>query len=651
MKQSVKTYLTVFMLGMQLYPLWLHAQTKTEASLDSIVQLKSFTLSASRYTQTIAGQKSETLDSSKLHVPAARNLADLLAQQNSLFVKSYGLGGLALGSFRGTMAAHTATLWNGFNLQSPMNGLLDYALLPAVFMDDVKLNLGGSGALYGSGSVGGTILLTNSALFNQGFESSISASVGSFEEYQQSIKVAWSNNKVACKLRLFNHSAENNFPFVNTAVQEKPIQRQQNAALEQQGALFESYIRPSKNQKISVRFWYQNNQRQIPATIVSKPGQQEQVDKFYRTTLEWNAGIKRHKLSARLAYFDERIEFTDVSTSLDETSQSKASIVELEDIFDLTSQLQIELGVLFNYATALSDGYGSSKPNLQRFAGYGALSFVSKNRSWNSRLSVRKEYFGTTGVPFTPSLGTEKLLFSWLKLSATISRNYRVPTFNDLFWTEQGAKGNKQLIPESGWSGDVGISSTINKNNFKLEAKANFFLSKLNNMIVWQPGTDGIWTPQNVSIVQAHGVEASSVISYKLKKFKFEIKPSYSYTISIDKSQQAVNTTYGKQLFYVPIHLYKVETAIHYQKFSVSYFHTYCGKRFINNENTSYLNPYQLDGIRVAQLVLFNKFGISAFFEINNILNKQYQIIAWRAMPGINFQAGLSISFHSTKNK
>ncbi len=650
MKQSVKSYLTVFMFCAMVYPLGLLAQTSTAGTLDSIVHLKSFTLSANRYTQSIAGQKTEALDSNQLHVPVARNLADLLAQQNSMFVKSYGLGGLALGSFRGTMAAHTATLWNGFNLQSPMNGLLDYALLPAVFMDDVKLNLGGSGALYGSGSVGGTILLTNASLFNQGFESTISASVGSFEEYQQSIKVAWSNNIVACKLRLFNHSAENNFQFVNTAVQERSIQRQQNAALEQQGALFESYIRPSKNQKISVRFWYQNNQRQIPATIVSKPGQQAQVDKFYRTTVEWNAGMKRHKLSARLAYFDESIEFTDISISLDEKSKSKASIVELEDIFELTSQLQLELGGLYNYSEALSDGYGSTNPYLQRIAGFGALCFISKNKSWKNRLSLRKEYFGTTGVPITPSLGTEKLVFSWLKLSATISRNYRVPTFNDLFWTEQGAKGNRQLIPESGWSGDAGISSTVDKNKFKFESRANFFLSKLNNMIVWQPGTDGIWTPQNVSKVEAHGVEASTAISYKRKKFSVELKPSYSYTISIDKSQQAVNTTYGKQLFYVPIHLYKVVATIQYQKFSVSYLHTYCGKRFINNENTSYLNPYQLDGIRVAQLVVFNKFGISAFFEINNILNKQYQIIAWRPMPGINFQAGLSISFHSTKN-
>ena len=72
------------------------------------------------------------------------NLAGLLADNSVVFIKSYGRGGLATASFRGTAASHTQVLWNGFQITSPMLGQVDLSLVPAVFFDEAKLQYGGS---------------------------------------------------------------------------------------------------------------------------------------------------------------------------------------------------------------------------------------------------------------------------------------------------------------------------------------------------------------------------------------------------------------------------------------------------------------------------------------------------------------------------
>src|SRR5665213_1406037 len=122
---------------------------------DSIKQLPVVEVSSSRLNTFASGNKSETFDSTLLNHYSTGNLADLLANESQVFIKSYGLGSLAMSSFRGAGAEQTAVLWNGFNLQSPMNGLLDLSLVPINFMDEVRLQYGGAGALWGSGAVGG----------------------------------------------------------------------------------------------------------------------------------------------------------------------------------------------------------------------------------------------------------------------------------------------------------------------------------------------------------------------------------------------------------------------------------------------------------------------------------------------------------------
>ena len=110
-----------------------------------------------------------------MHVRSSRAARN----ESPIFIKSYGLGSLATTSFRGGSASHTAILWNGFNLGSPMNGQLDLSLVPVSLANNVSIQYGGAGALWGSGAVGGAILLNSEPEFDQGLTVDAGTAFGS----------------------------------------------------------------------------------------------------------------------------------------------------------------------------------------------------------------------------------------------------------------------------------------------------------------------------------------------------------------------------------------------------------------------------------------------------------------------------------------
>ena len=130
-----------------------------------------------------------------LTINEAVNLSELLQEHSPVFVKNYGSGGLSTVSFRGTGASHTKVLWNDINLNSPMNGQIDFSLYPTIFFNNAELHHGASGLIDGSGSLGGSVHLSNSTSYNRGLKIGLQQAIGSFNTYTTALKVGSSNKK------------------------------------------------------------------------------------------------------------------------------------------------------------------------------------------------------------------------------------------------------------------------------------------------------------------------------------------------------------------------------------------------------------------------------------------------------------------------
>lgn len=79
---------------------------------------------------------------------------------------------------------------------------------------------------------------------------------------------------------------------------------------------------------------------------------------------------------------------------------------------------------------------------------------------------------------------------------ASITRNYRFPTLNDLYFLPGG---NPALNNESGFTYETGLSFSVDKDNvYTLSGSASWFDQHINDWIIWLPTSKGFYSPVNL---------------------------------------------------------------------------------------------------------------------------------------------------------
>lgn len=617
---------------------------------DSAFKLPEVKISSNRLENFSSGIKTQNIDSASLNQYKQGNLANLLENESPLFIKSYGMGSLAVTSFRGGSAQHTAILWNGFNINSPMYGQFDLSLIPNSFIKNVSIHYGGTSTLWGSGAVGGAIHLSNDMKFDKGITAEVGASYGSFSSYGQNIRIEISKPKWVSSLKLFNLSAENNFPFYNTQVADSPKQNQSNAELKEYGLLTENHFRINNRQKINICFWYQHNDRNIPPNMLQTVNKTNQKDDSYRITSEWQRTSDKTIVLARVAYFDESLLYSDIAYNYESPNHSQTVIAEVESKIRLQKNHLVNIGVNNTYAQAVSDGY-PDQPTQNRVALFASYRYTSGNEKFSSTLSARQEMVENKFVPFTYSLGLDYSVFKWLLIKGNASRVYRIPTFNDLYWIPGG---NLDLSSESGYCEEAGLllKHTSANSKISLSFEGTIFNRNMDNWILWLPGL-GYWSPQNIMEVWSRGTETKSEISVQVSKLKFRLGVMTNYVVSTNQKVKTENdASVDKQLIYVPMYSGSGKFSVEYKNLAVTYRQTYTGYRYTSTDNTEYLEPYSIGSIYASYKYSFKNYSANIFAQVNNLFNENYQVLLNRAMPLRNYQAGISIQFNQpNKNK
>ncbi len=126
---------------------------------DTIYTIEEIQVKANRLEQYLIGSSVQQIDSQTLNNYQSQSLAELLSHQSLVSVKTYGPGGVAGISIRGGGSHHASVIWNGINIQSPMNGEVNFSTLPVSFIDKAYIQFGGATTLFGSGTATGSIFI------------------------------------------------------------------------------------------------------------------------------------------------------------------------------------------------------------------------------------------------------------------------------------------------------------------------------------------------------------------------------------------------------------------------------------------------------------------------------------------------------------
>jgi outer membrane cobalamin receptor len=285
----------------------------------------------------------------------------------------------------------------------------------------------------------------------------------------------------------------------------------------------------------------------------------------------------------------------------------------------------------FSDVKNMNDSTFSAKHEYSVTAGYLENHLDLFNNKLNLNLSARLDDYSNLNTEFNPSLSASYQLNDDLKFHGLISRSFRAPTFNDLYWPFDGwEQGNPNLLPEKGISEELGVETKINK---YVTSGLAYYHSDYSQLIQWSDDGTGIWRPVNVNSATIDGWESQNKI-YILDNLDLNL--NYTYLMARDAKTH-------KYLVYQPRN--KVDTSLKFHDhngLTMELRGQFTAQRFADAGNNTKVKNFFVFGISVAKK--FNQ-GFTCFGSIDNLFNRKYQVINDYPMPGFSFTGGLKAEF------
>jgi len=594
----------------------------------------------------LQGYRISTIDSATLRMNSQNSLADLLSMHSSIFIKSYGMGGTATPSFRGTGASHTQLAWNDININSPMLGQSDLSLLPVGLIDAVQIYYGGASMPVSGGGLGGVINVTNTPVWNNETELTISPSAGSFGHLSGLVKVKTGSKVFQSVTRAFYQYGRNNFSYLNNVAGNEPVwEKRNNSQVSQRGLIQELYFRKNRYSG-SARIWYQAADRNLPSSmLIRQPGMKEnQADESLRTVLNLTHTGTALKLNMTGAWIADRIDYNNSLASIYSRNKSQKFVLKSSAEKILKNDIKLNVSVNEEVNLINSNNYGSFKSR-------NTLSFVtSAGKSVGTRFGANlllRETFDRNSLllpDFSAGLQYRVIAGEDFFMKANLSRNSRIPSMNDLFWLPGG---NQKLRNEYALTSELGASLSHKLSDFLvLKSDLTYFRNNIRDMIQWHPGSYSYWTADNIKHVITSGLESSVRFNYSLERFSAGFTANYTYTVaSTVSSQTGSDASIGKQLIYVPVNMVNSSVSAGYGRFYTSWEFTLTGKRYVTSDNTGSLPSYMLNNCVAGFRLSHRRDILDLKFQIDNLFNVDYQAIAWYPMPGRAYSVKLLIQF------
>lgn len=594
------------------------------------------------------------IDTTILQSMQNSTLGDLLIQNSSVNIKSYGRGDVQSATFRGTAPSHTAVYWNGVKINSPMAGAVDFSLIPVFFIDKLSIDAGVSAMATTTGALGGAINIESAPDWSKPFSVEAVQSYGSFATTDSYLNIKAGNSRFQSSTKLLYTYSKNDFPFVNRDIIDpsnpdyRPTQRNENASYHRSGFMQEFYYRLDSVQMLTAAVWGLLGDSDIPQLTTYEGSDANNLtnrrDASLRAAVTYKRYGQKTQLTVRatadlqdMSFLQQNRVSNGYQTTIDSHGLSRSAAVSGEMMFSYFANHAISLN-----ATAAVDMVDSRESvrdqGFNRTRGEGALTAALHStwgERWLSMLAVRGSLIGDNFFA-TPFAGVEYRLTTPFSLKARVGYNVHTPTLSDLYYVPGG---NMDLKSERSLTAEVG--GHYKRGDFKVDV--NLFSSWISDWIIWLPTHNQYWTPQNIKTVLSRGVEltASSLWRWGDWGLFGNFNLTFNHTINNGEPIRDGDESVGKQLVYVPLLSGGVYLKGNWRKLWFSYQIYGESERYTTTANNSSvystIAPYTLSDMAVG----YSWRWIGLEFKCRNVFDSQYYTVLRRPLPGRSFEATL----------
>ncbi len=659
-----------------------------QSKLDSLQHIQEVVVRAQPFEEVIPVQQ---LKDSVLIKLSAHSVADALRYFAGVQVKDYGgLGGLKTIDVRNMGTHHVGVFYDGIELGNAQNGVVDLGKFSLDDMETLTLYNGQRSNIFQSAkdfSAASTVYLrTKRPVFENGkntnfiarFETmSIDYTDPSFrlekklsDKVNMSISGEYTKSNGRYKFRYKRYNLDGTLAYDTTATRH-------NSDIEAVRIETATFGR-IKNGSWYAKTYYYGSERGAPGAIVankfSDGYRQKDKDFFLQGEFLKDFG-NQYYFQVKAKYACDYMNYLarDTTTVLGdivtESAQFDNSYYQQEiylstvNMYNLTSwwDASIAVDLQWNKLNATLKGVASpfafprrytilmslaSSVNLGQLKAMGSLigTHVHETVKNGAVAPDRNELTPAIFVGYRPFPNHDFTVRAFAK------RIFRMPTFNDLYYTQVGSS---TLDPEYMNQYDAGFTYSKpfqNKPINQVALKIDAYYTNTKNKIVAAPtGNLFRWMMSNIGKVKGKGLEAVANADLDICKVKLTTNLTYAYTVSKDYTKifGLGLSSYGDQIPYTPWHSGSAIVNASYATWNLNYSFIYVGKRYngaFNNIEKNKVQPWYTHDISLQKELAFKHFKATGTIEANNLLNQHYEVIYNYPMPGRTFKFIISIA-------
>lgn len=639
-----------------------------QGRLDSVQLIPEVEITADRYKEVIPAQRLAGVQLERL---STNSVADAIRYFSGVQLKDYGgIGGVKTVNIRSMGSNHVGVFYDGIQLGNAQNGQVDLGKFSLDNMEEISLHYGQKSRIFQSakdfGSSGTIYLQTKRPRFTEGKKQNFQTTfkTGSFGlvnpsflwERQLTPKINLSLNTEFItangkyKFRYKRVTPNGEVAYDTTGIRHNGDVR----SLRGEGALFGRFNQGSWNLKA----YFYDSDRGIPGAVVNnvfKRGERQWDRNFFVQGSMQKELTPRYRimLNTKYAYdYTHYLRDDPREYPVDNEYWQQEQYVSFVQLFYLIPEwwsVSFSTDFQWNYLRAnLTDfAYPKRFTELASLATHlelGPLTLQGSILGTFVQEKVRAHKAGAAAPNkkiWSPALIASYRPFEKADLTfrAFYKHCFRMPTFNDLYYTELG---NAYLKPEYTHQYNIGVvydkqfrHSYIK--NFRIQADT--YLNQVTDKIIAEPGTLFRWKMVNLGKVKIRGIDLSQQLGMRFGPVDLTTRLNYTYQQARDYSYPDEDY-YKDQIPYIPWHSGSAVLAAVYGKWHLNYSFIYVGERYSRSDNfaDNYLQPWYTSDLSAGYHFRSGKLKWQLTAEVNNVLNQYYDVVINYPMPGTNFK-------------
>ena len=618
---------------------------------------------------------SQKLNGELLERLSTHSVADALRYFSGIQLKDYGgVGGIKTVNIRSMGTHHLGISYDGVQLGNAQNGQIDLGQFSLDNVEEITLYNGQKSAIFQPasdfGNAGAIYIRTRRPEFADGqrYNLKLKTQYGSSDMFR--LAALWEqqlSDNVSSSLSAGFLTASGKYKFRYERRYPNGETAWDTTAVRQNGDVHAERIEANLHGRLNQGNWQlkgylYNSARGIPGAIVNnvwrRGERQQDLNTFFQADFSKNIGEGfSTRWLAKYAYYNTHYVNRD-STQLpvDNRYRQQEFYASTANVLELLPGWSASLSYDLKWNKLNADIWNFACPT--RLSNLVSVATAVDYRHLKAQASLlatfindrthREEYSDSRSLSrLTPAFFVNIYPFrgTFFSFRAYVKKSFRMPTFNDLYYTDMG---NANLVPESALQYDAGFA--LNKHferGIVRHAAMHFdaYYNTVHDKIVAYPkGQQFRWTMLNLGRVHIKGIDVEAEADCSVgRDLVATVRAQYTYQDARDVTDPSTSY-YKHQIPYIPWHSGSAIVGLNYRQWTLNYSFIYAGERYDEQENILYnhMEPWYTSDLSLVWQLPVRRPTLTLHLDVNNVLDQDYEVIVNYPMPGRNYALTLN---------